>query len=152
VHVISLDSWLKPQDQRLEGVGVLERYDLSECLNILKTIVHGNSRMSVEIPFWDRKTSKVINRKKISIGYDDFIIVEGVPALLDSRFENLTKNSLFVSVDDVVQHQRVEQEYRWRGMDLDAIRNLIVSRELDEVSQIKARGIVAKYQLNLGSL
>ncbi len=151
-HIISLDSWLKPKDQRLEGVGVLERYDLSECLKVLQTVIDSNSRMSVEVPFWDRKTSQEMKPRRISIGPEDFLIVEGVPALLDTRFEKLTKNSLFVSIDDIVQRQRVKQEYMWRGMDLDAIQNLIVSRELDEVSKIKARAVVAKYQLNLGSI
>jgi uridine kinase len=151
-HIISLDSWLKPQDQRLEGVGVLERYDISESLKVLQTVINSNNRMSVEVPFWDRKTSQKMKPRRISIGPDDFLIVEGVPALLDARFEKLINNSLFISVDDIIQRQRVKQEYMWRGMNLDDIQNLIASRELDEVSKIKVRGVFAKYQLNLGSI
>lgn len=150
-HIISLDAWLKPQDERSEGGGVLERYDLSHCMGDLISALQNDNRICLEIPVWDRKTSRKVKSKKISIGRNDFIIIEGVPALLDKALMNITTNSLFISTDVAIRHQRIYTEYIWRGLDSERIQNLIDSRELDEVAQINANGASAKYQLILGA-
>jgi uridine kinase len=73
-----------------------------------------------------------------SIGPDDQIIVEGVPALLSPVLRSFADASLFVDVDDAVRRERLVADYRWRGQDLAEVESRLVRREHDEVSIVRA--------------
>lgn len=148
-HVLPLDAWLKPQSERQEGCGVLNRYKLDEILFNLKLVNFNSQRINLDYPHYDRKTKTIQYFHDVSIGPSEIVIFEGAPALLDERFLGFANSSIYVSVDDCVRMERLKNEYTWRGDDDLTISKKIDSRECDEVNFIKKTASRADYHINL---
>jgi histidinol-phosphate phosphatase family protein len=142
-HVLSLDSWLKPQGERAEGTGVGARFDTDRLLATLQPIVRSASRHSLALPIYDRARRQMYEQPvHLSIGPDDLLIVEGVPALLVDELVNLADLRLHIEMPESRRLAHLRADYRWRGepeADVDA---LVASRAVDEsplVQQAAAR-------------
>ena len=148
-HILPLDGWLKPANDRVEGEGVLSRYHMGEIVSNAIRIQASKCRIDVQFTQYDRKTRNKQSSQKISIGPTDVVILEGVPALLDEQLVKIADISLCVSVDDQVRLQRLRREYCWRGEDCVTIDQKIESRESDEVILVKQAASRAQHQINL---
>ena len=137
-HVISLDSWLRPKDQRDESLGVLGRYDLQTASASILDIVHSKSREVLEEKIYDR-VARVAGPQMIehSIGPEDILIVEGVPALLMEQLNtssNVTK--VYIQIKSEIRSERLRKDYLWRGKFLEEQAAELAKREFDETPLI----------------
>jgi len=141
VHVLSLDSWLQPIDQRPEGGGVLNRYDMQAVLSTLTPILEGG-RHWIQLPFYERMSRTLKSGLQHSIGPEDLIILEGVPALLEPALIDSADIRVFVDVDDDNRVRRLKDDYTWRGASWDDVETRLHSRDRDELPAVRAS---AKY-------
>jgi histidinol-phosphate phosphatase family protein len=138
-HVLSLDSWLKPQTERAEGEGVTTRFDLDRLAAAIKPLIGSARRHSIDVPIYDRARRAMYDRSvHISIGPDDLIIVEGVPALVDPNLVKLAHVRVHVEMPEVERIARLRADYRWRGESDAAVNALIASRAADESEPVQA--------------
>ncbi|TXD99722.1 HAD-IIIA family hydrolase [Mitsuaria sp. TWR114] len=138
-HVISLDGWLKPGTQRGEGTGVLDRYDLPAAAVELGALARAEQRVDFEEPVYDRFARDQAPRgERHSVGRDDILIVEGVPALylpaLTSPNHTL---KLFLNESEDIRVQRLKDDYTARGYPVEKINEILESRSADETATIR---------------
>lgn len=146
-HVISLDGWLKPNSDRKEGCGVRERYDLDVASAAIATAASSNSRVILSEPIYDRR-SRSIGKQRLehSIGPEDVLIVEGVPALMmDDLLEMSGVMKIYIDVTSDVRGARLKQDYAWRGTPVDEHLATLSTCELDEPQIIERSKIVADF-------
>lgn len=136
-HIISLDGWLLPANERLEGVGVMNRYDINAASDLLIPIINSKDRRWISIPIHERKTRQIMKKYACSIGPDDFIIIEGVPALIGDHFLGHANVKIYVDVADMIRLERLRSEYKWRGESDEEIQNRITSRDYDELAVVR---------------
>ena len=150
-HIISLDGWLKVVSERSEGLGIEVRYDLKAFKDKLGDVLKGHSKL-LSINEYDRLTREVILGGNIFIGRDDVLIVEGVPAILDSELRAVADLSIHVDISDDCRKRRMQEDYEWRGLSPGQIEEIILSRDIDEVPKIRAASQYAHYQIDMGLL
>lgn len=146
-HIISLDGWLLPANERLEGVGVMNRYNLKAASDLLIPIINSKNRRWISIPTHDRKTRQIMKKDISSIGPDDCIIIEGVPALIGNCFLDYTHTKIYVDVADEIRLRRLREEYEWRGESYEEIQSRITSREYDELAIVRNSIINSTFQV-----
>ncbi len=146
-HVISLDGWLRPHEQRPEGDGVLLRYDLDAACETIEELLHAEGRIARHLPIYDRDVRCSLIGPSLSIGPDDVLIVEGVPALMDERLLAYSDLRLFIDIDDGTHQQRLAVDYAWRRVEPDALYVRLIARELDEVPAVRASAEHADFKI-----
>lgn len=146
-HIISLDGWLRPIEQRREGGGVLLRYDFDTACKTINELRRAEGRLDHRLPVYDRVTRRAAPGPSVSIGPTDILIVEGVPALMDKRLLVLADLRLFIDVDDVRRHERLSQDYTWRSGDSAALHERLAARERDEVPVVRASAVHADFKI-----
>jgi histidinol-phosphate phosphatase family protein len=143
-HVISLDGWLKPSSEREEGLGVCQRYNLASATTAILAAVCSRDRVTLSEPLYDR-ISRDISKQTIehSVGPDDVLIVEGVPALLMQDLLVLPRlTKLYLDVDPKLRASRLNQDYTWRGTSAEVQLATLAARNLDETPPVEhSRGI-----------
>jgi histidinol-phosphate phosphatase family protein len=146
-HVISLDGWLKPKSQRNEGSGVRERFDLAAASAAIAAATCSNSRVVLSEPLYDRFTRNTgMQRIEHSVGPDDVLIIEGVPALLMDDLLGLPKVlKAYVNVSRDRRLARLKQDYAWRGTSADEQLAILTAREVDETPEVEKSRILADY-------
>ena len=137
-HVVSLDAWLKPRDQRSEGTGVFKRYDLSTASAVITAVARSRTREVLRESLYDRKTriagAQVIEH---SIGPEDILIVEGVPALLVDELNSQPDTvKVFVNIASTTRTARLSKDYVWRGDTTEQHATVQATRELDETPTV----------------
>lgn len=137
VHVISIDGWLKPIETRDEGKGVLNRYNMSEVQKIIKLCIDNPSSIDLIIPEYDRLNRTCNKYKSISVGPSDIIIIEGVPALMDSYLCSKSRVRLFIDIDEAEREKRLLSDYNWRKMKSELVQKNLDSRKLDELPNVR---------------
>ena len=146
-HVISLDSWLKAKDKRSEGIGVCERYDLKAASAAILTVVRSSAREVLQERLYDR--GALLSKKMViehSIGPEDLIIVEGVPALLIDDLNNLLNTiKIYIDISNEVRIERLHTEYTLRGQNIEKYAPLINAREQDETPIVAQSRNVADF-------
>lgn len=147
-HIISLDGWLLPAGERQEGNGVLNRYNMKAATTQLIKVLNSKNRSWVSFPLHNRKSRVIEKSDLISIGTDDFLIVEGVPALIENELLGYTNVKIYVDVIDEIRHQRLWNEYLWRGQTDKEIREKIISREVDELNIVRNSKANANFKIN----
>lgn len=146
-HVISLDGWLKPNSERREGSGVRERYDLAAASAAIANVVGSSSRIVLYEPLYDRLTHNADKQRfEHSVGPNDVLIVEGVPALLMDDLLGLSGvMKIFVDVARDTREIRLNQDYAWRGILTEEQFATLASRELDEVPIVEPSRMLADF-------
>jgi uridine kinase len=95
----------------------------------------------------DRKTRQITKKDITSIGPDDCIIIEGVPALISDNFLGHANVKVYVDVEDVIRLERLRSEYKWRGESDEVIQNRITSRDWDELALVRNSAINSTFQV-----
>lgn len=149
VHIIPLDAWLKTPSKRLEGSGVLERYEMDNVFKIIHSIINAVVRVELNVPIWDRINSIIVAQRIYSIGPDDLLVIEGVPSLLHKELRNIAELLIHIDAINDVRHQRIHWEYSSRGECESEIKRLIKSREEDEVISVQEAARFAQYCINI---
>ena len=133
-HTISLDGWLKPKTIRTEGCGVCERFDLAAASASILSATCSNSRFELAEPLYDRfARSAGAQHVEHSVGPEDVLIVEGVPALLMEdllRLPGVIK--IYVDAMPEDRQERLKRDYAWRGTPNDELLATLTARDLDE--------------------
>lgn len=133
-HVVSLDGWLKPKAEREEGCGVCDRFDLTTASLAIRAVASSSTRTVLSEPLYDR-TSRISGNLYIehSIGPDDVLIVDGVPALLMEDLVALPQSlKIYVEVARKTRDERLSKDYTWRNTSGDDQFSVLSMRELDE--------------------
>jgi uridine kinase len=138
-HVISLDGWLKPKDERGEGTGVRNRYDLAAASAAITTVARATSRSLLSEPLYNRATRNPGSQQmEHSVGPEDVLIVEGVPALLIDDLLAMPKTvKVYVDVIRATREDRLLKDYAWRETSTEERTAMLAARELDETSVIE---------------
>ncbi|MGH9257603.1 MAG: HAD-IIIA family hydrolase [Vicinamibacterales bacterium] len=137
-HVLPLDSWLKPHGERAEGTGVTTRFDIDRLVGTVGPMVASSDRHVLELPIYDRARRTMYDHPvHVSIGPDDLIIVEGVPALIDPYLSKLAGIRVHVEVPEPDRMARLRADYRWRGETDAAVDALLASRAVDESEPVR---------------
>ena len=146
-HVVSLDGWLKPKDQRVEGSGICERYDLKAAGNVIANVVHCKGREILQEPLYDR-IDRITGKSIIehSIGPEDVLIVEGVPALLMNELNVLSNTiKVFVEISTDIRTERLSIDYQWRGQFPEQYEKTLAMREFDETPLVRQSSCLADF-------
>jgi histidinol-phosphate phosphatase family protein len=145
-HVLSLDSWLKPLGERAEGKGVMARFDVDRLATTISPLVGSARFHSIEVPIYDRARRTMYDRwAQVSIGPDDLIILEGVPALAHPPLVKLAGVRVHVEMPEAERIARLRADYRWRGESDAAVDALIASRAADECEPVQKAGAHADF-------
>lgn len=150
-HVVSLDGWLKPKTEREEGKGVCARFDLATASDVISAAFGSTTRTVLCESLYDRAVySPGSHRIEHSIGPDDVLIVEGVPALLLSELVSLPKTvKVYVDIASVTRDERLRNDYSWRGASLGDQSLVQASREFDETPIVEQSRKFADFVVNL---
>jgi uridine kinase len=146
-HVISLDGWLKPKSERIEGSGVRQRFDLAAASAAIEAATCSNSRVVLVEPLYDRFTrdsgTQFIEH---SVGPNDVLIVEGVPALLmDDLLGRSSVMRVYIDVAHDTREKRLKQDYAWRGTSTEEQIATLAQRELDETPIVEQSRRIADF-------
>ena len=150
-HIVSLDCWLKPKNQRSEGIGVCSRYDLISASAAIESVVWSKTRECLQERLYDRLSRNVHGETiEHSIGPDDILIVEGVPALLMSKLVTLPNVlKVFVDVAPSDRAERLSKDYIWRDQSADQIASLLLMRELDETPVVLQSRTISDFVIDV---
>jgi pantothenate kinase len=147
VHIFSLDGWLRPAGERPEGEGVVARYDMNAVRAVLAPLLETGSRHWVAIPEYDRSTRAARPGPRRTIGPQDVLIVEGVPALMDDFLVENSTVRIAVGIDESERRLRLQAEYTWRKEPATAVDAKIASREKDELPAVRASATRANHHI-----
>jgi histidinol-phosphate phosphatase family protein len=146
-HVVSLDGWLKPKSERFEGSGVRERFDLASASAAIEAAIFSNARVVLVEPLYDRFARDSGNQFiEHSVGHDDVLIVEGVPALLMDDLLGLPNvMRVYIDVAHDTREKRLKQDYAWRCTSAEEQLETMAQRELDETPFIEQSRMIADF-------
>lgn len=149
-HVISLDGWLKPGSERAEGTGVLNRYNLAAAVSRLAEIAGATQRVEFEEPVYDRFTRTIASHgQRHSVGTDDLLIIEGVPALcLPALTPPARTLRLFINESEDIRLKRLKDDYTARGYTEDKTTEVLNSRASDETATIRRSAESAEHMID----
>lgn len=146
-HVVSLDGWLKPKSERDQVSGVRERFDLAASSAAIEAAICSNSREVLVEPLYDR-FSRDAGTQLIehSVGPNDVLIVEGVPALLMDDLLGLPGvMRVYIDIAHDTREKRLKQDYAWRGTSAEEQLETLAQRELDETPIVEQSRMIADF-------
>ena len=146
-HVVSLDGWLKPRDLRIEGAGVSERYELTVASDVIATVARSRGREVLLEPIYDR-IARTVGKVVVehSVGPEDLLILEGVPALLMNELNTLPGIlKVYVHIAPETRNQRLSNDYAWRGQSSEQHASVLAMRELDETPVVEQSRRIADF-------
>jgi histidinol-phosphate phosphatase family protein len=151
VHLISIDRWLKNENERTPSVK--GRYDIEGIINFLKK-VSSNEVGNIAIPFYDKKNKKmIIDSEKINFTKDDIFIIEGTISLYFSQYVQFNTLKLFIKIDEKNRKQRLIDEYIIRGYNIEEAEEIYFNRQIDETSIVNEQeGFMNVNKLNFSDL
>ena len=146
-HVVSLDGWLKPKPERIEGSGVRERFDLAAASAAIQAAICSISRVVLVEPLYDRFSRNAGTQLiEHSVGPSDVLIVEGVPALLMDDLLGLPDvMRVYIDVPHDTREERLKQDYAWRGTSAEEQLETLARRELDETPVVEQSRMIADF-------
>jgi D,D-heptose 1,7-bisphosphate phosphatase len=148
VHVVSMDGWLKPVHARNEGGGVMARYDLAALKAVLGPLMEGGEKRFWFTPqCYERKSRTVSLRQPASIGPEDIVILEGVPALMDEDLVRVAAVRVLVEADEDTRLSRFQDDYAWRDVMPSESMARWASRLQDEWPQVGAAAVNATHRV-----
>jgi histidinol-phosphate phosphatase family protein len=132
VHVLPLDGWLKTPESRVEGEMVWGRYQLAALTECIMSVVQSPLRRWLDVPVYDRQARSVQVSQRVSVGPEDILVVEGVPALLSAELCAAADVRVFTWIDENERRERMRVEYAWRGLDEGYVAAILAERDVDE--------------------
>jgi histidinol-phosphate phosphatase family protein len=146
-HVISLDGWLKSKSERREGSGVRKRYDLAAASAAIAEVAGSSSRVILYEHLYERLARSTDNEPiEHSVGPNDVLIVEGVPALLMDDLLGLPGViRVYIDVAHDRRQQRLKQDYVWRDTPAEEHLATLAQRELDETPIVEQSRMIADF-------
>jgi len=132
VHVISLDRWLKSENDRTEGV--LGRYDIDAFLSFINEIQNiGTTSLRYNLPSY-HKLRKEKNEfvELIEISKNDVLIIEGTIALQIEYLTTMSEQRFFINFNEERRKERVLNEYSLRGFTSELANKIYNDRQIDE--------------------
>jgi len=149
-HILALDGWLKPEDQREPGV--LGRYDVQAIKALLKACVNRGEPITLAVPIYDKKVRAAqAIKQSVTVGAQDVIIIEGVVgAALAPAADGAGVHTWYVEIDELVRKERVLREYALRAKTLDEAVSIYEKRLLDENPVVLESRKNAQRTLDLG--
>jgi histidinol-phosphate phosphatase family protein len=146
-HVVSLDGWLKPKNQRSEGTGVCDRFNLTSASAKILSVALSRNRETLREGIYDRVSGTVgVQEIEHSIGPEDILIVEGVPALLMDELNALANTiKVYVDFEPSSRTTRLSQDYAWRDQPTDRYETSLAMRELDETPTVMESRSIADF-------
>lgn len=141
-HVLSMDSWLKPQADRSESTGVVSRFDVDAALGTVRSLAEATEPRTIDVPIYDRTRRAMYERsEQVTVDPDDVVILEGVPALLVEELVALADVRVHLEMPEADRLALLREDYRWRGTTDAAVDALVASRARDETPLVLgARG------------
>ena len=111
------------------------------------SVAEARQRVVFEEPIYDRFTrGMALHGERHSVGTDDVLIVEGVPALCLPTLSIPSRTlKLFVSESEEVRLQRLKDDYTARGYSTEQINQVLKSRAGDETTIIRNSAESAKH-------
>ena len=151
--VLSVDRWLRNDDQRKGGV--LGRYAVDEIQTLLIDLSKRSQSGEFKLPVYDKINQQhVPSDETILVGYKDVIIVEGTIALslLDAIPRNIG-HAWFVEIDEIERCRRVLRECWLRGLKDKEAESIYQARQEDETPVILAtlKFATKRFRLELGA-
>lgn len=146
-HVISMDGWLKSDTERTEGTGVLDRFDLVTASAVISASAESITRTQLVEPLYNRSNRNVgCHFIEHSVGPEDVMIVEGVPALLMTDLAGYEDSlKVYMDVEQEKRDVRLSKDYDWRGVSATDLSRILRNRELDEVPVIEQSQRMANF-------
>lgn len=146
-HVVSLDGWLKPKSQRSEGTGVCDRFNLTSASAMILGVVLSRTRETLREGLYDRVNRTVgVLEIEHSIGPEDILIVEGVPALLMDELNSLPNSvKVYVDIEPAIRTARLSKDYAWRDQSSERYATALATRELDETPLVMESRSIADF-------
>lgn len=136
-HVVSLDGWLNSLEISTEGNVVLNRYNLIEVHQMVKKCIDNPNRLNLKIPKYNRLNRKINHSNSISVGPSDVIIIEGVPALMDSYLCSKLSVRLYVDVKEAEREKRLLDDYECQKINSEQLLKTLDSRKIDELPDVR---------------
>jgi histidinol-phosphate phosphatase family protein len=150
--IISVDSWLKAEKDR--GQGVLGRYDLKALRDWAHKLMNGPSGQVTPPEYYDRmyKLPRKAAREQ-AIDSSQAIIIEGTLALLLADLIPKGRSHFyFVELDEAIRRERVIDHYLSRGANAAQAQEVYLSRQLDEGPIITGNLPANTHHINLNFL
>lgn len=149
-HVISLDGWIRPRLERVNAVGVQDRYNLSVASEAILQIAQSKERATFYEPLYNRIAGSVGPHKlSHSIEPEDILIVEGVPALLMEAFSNWPSvTKVFMDITSAKRLNRLKEDYQLRGTPYDEFVSIMSAREIDETPIVEKSRLQANFVIH----
>jgi histidinol-phosphate phosphatase family protein len=148
-HVISLDGWLKPKLEQTEGLCVYNNLDIAAASAAIAQTVSSKTRVILTESLYDCSAQNIgVQRIQHSIGPDDIIILEGVPALLmDDLLEMPRVMTVFIEIESNIRKVRLKQDYSRRDSPAEDLTLNLVAQEIDKTHIVKQSRTVANFML-----
>ncbi len=124
-----------------------ERFDLATAAATISATASSDTRTVLSEPLYDRLARNAGSQRiEHSIGPDDVLIVEGVPALLMDDLLALPRAlKVYVDVEADTRNLRLKQDYAWRGTQAEQQAATLAARELDETPIVEQSRTVADF-------
>jgi histidinol-phosphate phosphatase family protein len=146
-HIISLDGWLKLKSERKEDSVIHKRYDLAAASADIADVAGSGSRVVLYEPLNDRIARNARNQRiEHSVGPDDILIVEGLPALLMDDLLGLPDvMRVYIDVSQDIRYKLLRQDYDARNTPAEEQLATLTQLEIDETSIVEQSKIVADF-------
>jgi histidinol-phosphate phosphatase family protein len=148
-HIISLDGWILPFENRIKGMNVSERYDFKSINSFLEEIINLKNTNTFQIPIYDRVSRRAVHSDLVKINPSDIVIIEGVPSLVNNELLSKVKYRMFISIEESIRKTRFFEDYIFRGFNLNEVEELYKLREMDEHAIVLESAKNANFIVNL---
>lgn len=151
-QVITLDHWIIPLSERPIDSVVLNRFDITKLMKDLRDLLEGTQVSLYPYDTRTREKSKAILSIRLANELD-YLIIEGVIALLLEDLRVMADLKLFVESNHFLRIKRLISLYRdEKKLQREDYKAIIRSRELEEVPLVSRSRNFAEIILDNSSL
>jgi len=137
VQLLSIDRWLKNDDER--GPGVMGRYDLPALQALVDMLGDTAARPEkITLSGYHKIKRKIMAAvETVPLSASDIVLIEGTVALSIGTPATNETHRLHVEIDEDLRKQRLLTEYRLRGASAAAAMDVYLARRIDEFPVIE---------------
>ncbi|MBI1316944.1 HAD-IIIA family hydrolase [bacterium] len=142
VHqTIRLDDWILPKSQRPNETGVLDNFQIAQLVSDLERLVQGET-VQIATPY-AHHPDQPISEVEYHCAPEEWLIIEGVVALMIPELRDKADLKVFVSCPEMVRKQRFVEFYRWKGRNDTDIETLYALRNPIEYIPVEESAVWA---------